>query len=71
MFEDLSGLDLCLGRMTDREVELELFSMKNLALWLYRNDEGIPRNSEYVYFHQYLKMVRKEALKRENKAHNG
>jgi hypothetical protein len=52
------------GKMTDEEIEDELLSMRNLALWLYRNDEGIARNSEYHDFVGRLTWLREEAFER-------
>lgn len=53
-----------LEKMTDKEIVNELYSMQNLAISLYRNDEGTEYSKEYQRFHQYLKLLKMEASRR-------
>ena len=53
-----------LDRMADAEVERELKRLRILALWRYRNDDGIEDNKEYRDFHACFRSVKREALKR-------
>jgi hypothetical protein len=53
-----------LRKMTNEEVINELYGMRNLAISLYRNDEGTEYSEEYRRFHQCLKLLEIEARQR-------
>jgi hypothetical protein len=64
MYSSIIEPESDLEKLTDKEIINELLSMKNLAISLYRNDEGTEHNEEYERFHKYLKALKKEAIRR-------
>lgn len=50
--------------LNDADLIEELLSARNLALWAIRNDEGIVHDQIYRLFHNRLRALEKEVMRR-------